>query len=78
MTNFDNLNFVTPSVNQGQIVTISYAADWENGQIVSRSFDASDRTGSYAVTPASNLVGEFDPINEEPSFRDDGLWTAVD
>jgi hypothetical protein len=78
MTNYSHLNFTTPPRNQGQIVTISYAVDGENEQVVSRSHDASDGTESYAVTALDNLVGKFEPWNSVPRFSDDGLWSAVD
>lgn len=77
-TNHSHLNFATPPRNQGQIVTMSYACDGENEQVVCRSHDASDGAESYAVTPLSNLVGAFEPWNSVPRFADGGLWTTVD
>ena len=62
-TNFDDLKFQTAPEDQGQIVTYSYAADWETGWIVRRRFDASDRTTSYEVADAAAVQGEFSPWN---------------
>jgi hypothetical protein len=72
--NFDHLNFITPPENQGQIVDSSFAIDAEREEIVNRTFDGSDGSESYAVTPITNLVGKFEPWNHRPKFADDGLW----
>lgn len=74
---YSGLKFVTPPSYKGQIIERSYAVDADREEIVCRGHDASDGTTSYAVTPLSNLLGEFEPWNRVPSLRDDGLWEAV-
>jgi hypothetical protein len=71
-----SLTFFTPPECQ-MIVSSSYAYDIKHNQIVCMSFDALTGVESYAVTPANNLVGDFDPFNERPRFHDQGLWIDV-
>jgi len=62
-TTYDDFVYHTAPKDQGQIIKISYAADWENGRIICRSFDASARTISYATADSDDLDGEFEPWN---------------
>jgi len=63
------VEFYTAPEDRGQIVTYSYAADWELDRIVRRCFDASDRTTSYDVA-AADIQGEFEPWNGAGNLRD--------
>lgn len=74
---YSDLTFVVPPECQGQIVEYAYAIDSDREDIVCRTFDASDRTTSYSISPLENLVGEFEPWNHRPLLTDDGLWTTV-
>jgi hypothetical protein len=75
---FNHLNFIVPPENQGQIIEISFAIDGENEQVICREFDASDRTTCYSCTPIDNIQGEYRPYYTRPSFKDNGLFTAIE
>lgn len=66
---YDPDYFVTPPENQGQIVEVSYGADWEQRVIVVRTHDSSDRTITYRAFNAA--TDRFEPWNEVPELGDE-------
>lgn len=68
----DDLMFLTPGRNQGQIVEVSYA-DTHDGRVLRRTHDQSDRTTTFAIADLSDDEDDT-PIglNDEPSI--DGDW----
>lgn len=56
-----NMTWHTRPVDQGQIVEVSYAVDWENEALYRRIYDQSDR--SEVVQVAHITGGEFEPWN---------------
>ena len=74
---FDDLKFTTAPEDQGQIITVSYAADWENEQIIKHVFDGSDRSEYYETADACEMDGDFEPHNGADNLR--ALdWTVID
>lgn len=71
------LRFLTPPVNQGQIVEVSYAGTGD-GRVIRRTHDQSDRTTHYAIADLadSGMAEGAGPIglNDEPPTEGD--WTA--
>lgn len=72
-----NLRFLTPPQDQGQIVEVSYAGDYEGG-VIMRVHDRSDQTTKYYRADLSaDEIESPDPIglNAEPDI--DGEWEEV-
>ena len=73
MKHFEQLEYVIPLCNMGQIVEISYACD-EN-YIYERSYDRSNQTTVYARFEHPDTEGEFEPWNGEPKLGDPAPFT---
>ena len=70
----DDLNFVTPPENQGQIVIVSYACD--SNHIYARVHDQSDRSTVVCVYEHPEIDEDWEPQNGVPSVGD--LVTRVE
>lgn len=72
------LSYQTMPQDQGQIVTVSYAVDWDRGILACRTYDASDRTTVYDWAEIdSDNTRDFEPQNGVlPKI--DGEWTRAD
>jgi hypothetical protein len=66
----ENLNFVTPPENQGQIVIVSYACDGD--YIYKRTYDQSDQEETIRLYehPGEGDEEEWGPWNRSPRLGD--------
>ena len=69
----DTLAFSTLPEDAGQIVEISYAADWENELLYRRTTDRADGATTLAV--AIIVCGDFAPQNN--ALPEVGQWTQI-
>ena len=60
--------FVTPPVNQGQMVTVSYALDIDSEVIIESIYDASDRSQEYIAYEYPEDDDTWEPWNGVPSL----------
>lgn len=67
------LDFSVRPADQGQIVEVAYAADWENEVLVRRVTDRSD--GSVVFACATIKDGKFEPWNGV--LPDHGEWASI-
>ena len=77
VADLSRLTWHVPPRNQGQAVEVSYAAD--EGYVYRRTHDRSTGDVSYERRDCEDLIGDFDPWNGRPRFRDCGPdpWTPV-
>ncbi len=61
MTTTENLTWHQLPRDAGQIVDVTYAADWENSTLYRRTHDRSD--GEQSIESAAITGGEFQPWN---------------
>ena len=69
----DTLEFSVLPEDAGQIVEISYAADWENELLYRRTTDRANGTTTLAV--AIIVCGDFAPQNN--MLPEVGQWTQI-
>lgn len=59
-----------PPVRAGQIIEVAYSAACDESECYwLRVTDGSDRSETYRRIAASRVRGEWNPANEEPSYR---------
>jgi len=71
-----DLNFLTPPYNQGQMIEVAYAGDYQ-GNVVKRVHDLSDRTTEYFIAPFDFEAGEEGPIGLNGSPAVEGEWKPL-
>jgi hypothetical protein len=72
----EDLNFLTPPRNQGQMIEVSYAGDYQ-GNVVKRVHDLSDRSTRYYIAPFDFEAGEEGPIGLNGSPAVEGEWKPL-
>ena len=71
------LRYYTTPRDQGQIVEVSYACDFERGLLVSRGHDRSDQSTSYSAAELDESVeSQFEPWNGILP-KTTGIWSPV-
>ena len=75
--NIEDLTFLTPPRNQGQMIEVAYAGDYQ-GNVVKRVHDRSDRTTEYFIAALDwerENQHEIPGLNRVPFIE--GEWEQV-
>jgi len=73
----ENLFFVVAPEDQGQIIEVAYAPDWEHERVIRRVTDRSGPTVRYEAIGAEHLIGEFQPWNGAPQVAPGTEWQPI-
>lgn len=73
--NDETTAFLIPPKCQGQMIEVSYA-ECEDG-ILMQIFNRSEDNHSIYYTNRDNLIGNFEPWNDEPEFIQDNWIKAL-
>ena len=74
--NIEDLTFLPPPRNQGQMIEVAYAGDYQ-GNVIKRVHDRSDRTTQYFIAPFDFENGDEGPIGLNSPPAVEGDWKPL-